>query len=104
MKIIHQLIRLLYPHGSVRTVLRGPLKGARFEVTPGMGATYAWGWEVMNQRFLSQRVRPGAVIYDVGANRGQMALYFSRLVPGLLGQVFSFEPAPRQFLTAGDAT
>lgn len=47
-----------------------------------MGATYAWGWEVMNQRFLSQRVRPGAVIYDVGANRGQMALYFSRLAAG----------------------
>jgi FkbM family methyltransferase len=96
MKIIPQLIRLLYPHGSVRSVLRGPLKGARFEVTPGMGATYAWGWEVMNQRFLSQRVRPGSVIYDVGANRGQMALYFSRLA-GPLGQVFSFEPVPRNF-------
>lgn len=96
MTIINRLIRLLYPHGSVRTVLRGPLKGARFHVSPGMGATYAWGWEVMNQRFLAKRLRPGAVIYDVGANRGQMALYFSRLT-GPQGQVFSFEPVPHNF-------
>lgn len=96
MNLLHHFIRVLYPHGSVRTVLRGPLKGARFEVTPGMGATYAWGWEAMNQRFLSERVKPGAVIYDIGANRGQMALYFSRLA-GPQGKVLSFEPVPRNF-------
>jgi FkbM family methyltransferase len=61
-----------------------------------MGATYAWGVDSMNQSFLVDKVRSGSVVYDVGANRGQMALYFSRLV-GPSGKVFSFEPAPDNF-------
>lgn len=94
--IVRSLIRWLYPHGAVRTVVRGGLKGVRFVVTPGMGATYAWGWDSMNQSFLAQHLRPGSVIYDIGANRGQMALYFSRLA-GPTGKVVSFEPVPQNF-------
>ncbi|HEY1048842.1 MAG TPA: FkbM family methyltransferase [Prosthecobacter sp.] len=77
-------------------MVRGPLKGAQFVVTPGMGATYAWGWDAMNQKFLARHLRPGSVIYDIGANRGQMALYFSRLT-GPTGKVVSFEPVPQNF-------
>jgi FkbM family methyltransferase len=96
MSLKHKLIRLIYPHGSVRTVRRGPISGVHFVVSPGMGATYAWGVDAMNQSFLVEKVKPGSVVYDVGANRGQMALYFSRLV-GPTGKVFSFEPAPDNF-------
>lgn len=96
MSLKHKLVRLLYPHGSERTVRRGPITGARFVVSPGMGATYAWGVDAMNQSFLAEKIKPGSVVYDVGANRGQMALYFSRLV-GPSGKVFSFEPAPDNF-------
>lgn len=97
MSLKQSFIRFLYPHGSVRTVRRGPITGVRFVVSSGMGATYAWGVDAMNQSFLAEKVKPGSVVYDVGANRGQMALYFSRLV-GTSGKVFSFEPAPDNFV------
>lgn len=96
MSLKHKLIRLLYPYGSFRSVIRGPITGTRFVVSPGMGATYAWGVDAMNQSFLKEKVQPGAVVYDIGANRGQMALYFSKLV-GPSGKVLSFEPVPENF-------
>lgn len=41
-------------------------------------------------------VRPGMVVYDIGANVGQSALLFAQLV-GPHGRVISFEPAPKPF-------
>jgi len=94
MKLLQKLVRTVYPHGAVRSVLRGPLRGMRFVVVPGMGATYALGTDSMNWRFLTGRIHEGSVVYDVGANCGQMAMFFSRKV-GLKGQVLSFEPVPQ---------
>lgn len=94
MSFFHRLVRQFYPHGSVRTVLRGPLRGLRFVAMPGMAATYALGLDHLNLPFLSTQVRAGDVIYDVGGNCGQMALYFSR-VTGADGRVYSFEPVPQ---------
>ena len=91
--ILEKIARLLYPHGTVRSVLRGPLRGMRFVVVPGMGATYALGYDCWHHRFLQKRINPGMVVYDVGGNRGQMALFFSRAVSPS-GSVFSFEPVP----------
>jgi FkbM family methyltransferase len=91
--MIDRLIRILYPHGAVRTVLRGPMRGMRFTVVPGMGATYALGVDFLNLASLKTRVKPGMTVWDIGANCGQMALYFSRAV-GQTGKVYSFEPAP----------
>lgn len=91
-----RLIRALYPHGSVRRVLRGPLRGMRFVVQPGMGLSYALGLDVFSFPFLAARIRPGDVIYDIGANCGQMALFFSKAT-GPAGKVVSFEPVPRNF-------
>lgn len=94
MSLVRKLIRKLYPHGEVRTVLRGPVRGMRFVVVPGMGATYALGTDSMNWHFLRKRVREGDVVYDVGANCGQMAMFFSRRI-GAGGNVYSFEPVPQ---------
>jgi FkbM family methyltransferase len=85
-------IRLLYPFGSVRRVWRGPLRGLRYEVGPGIGFTYALGRGYGFERFTG-RLEPGMVVYDIGANRGQMSLFFSRRV-GERGRVFAFEPVP----------
>jgi FkbM family methyltransferase len=87
----HRLARLLYPTDSVRVVYRGPLRGYRYSVGPGMGVSYAWGVETMNWKWFEQHVQPGMTVYDIGANRGQMALMLAHLVgPG--GLVVSFEP------------
>ena len=93
---LSRAIRLLYPHGQVRRVRRGPMRGARFIVTPGMGATYAWGVDTMNFKLLREKIPTGSVVYDVGANCGQMALFFSRIC-GPNGRVISLEPVPENF-------
>ncbi len=93
---LHTFARLIFPRGSVRPVLRGMLKGTRFVVVPGMGMTYALGQDHWNFQFLRSRVKPGCTVYDVGANCGQMALFFSRLV-GPAGRVVCFEPVPQNF-------
>ena len=98
MSLAQTLARKLYPHGAVRTVLRGPLSGTRFVVVPGMAATYALGVDSMNWRFLSKRLHAGDVVYDIGGNCGQMALFFSHGV-GVAGRVYSFEPVPQNAAT-----
>lgn len=89
-------VRLVFPYGSVRRVLTGPVRGARYVVEAGMGLSYAIGFEREQLAFLGARLRPGMTVYDIGANRGQMALFFSRAVGGG-GRVLSFEPAPDTF-------
>lgn len=96
MSLPQRIVRRLYPHGSIRTVLRGPLRGMKFQVINGMGATYALGLDFMNLKFLGLKLRPGMVVYDVGGNCGQMALFFSRMT-GPDGRVVTFEPVPENF-------
>jgi FkbM family methyltransferase len=91
-----RLIRLVYPYGSERRVLRGPARGMRFIVEPGIGFTYAMGTELAAPRYFQRHLRPGMTVFDVGANRGQMTLLFAALV-GPSGRIASFEPAPAEF-------
>jgi FkbM family methyltransferase len=51
----------------------------------------AWGMDNMHLPFLETKIRPGQIIYDVGANCGQMSLFLSRQVRAS-GRVFAFEP------------
>jgi FkbM family methyltransferase len=92
----HQLARLLYPYGSTRRVLRGPAKGMRLVVEPGVGLSYVMGTDASAPRFFSRVITPGMTIFDVGANKGQMALLFAALV-GSEGRVIAIEPAPLEF-------
>jgi FkbM family methyltransferase len=93
--LIHRGVRVAYPYGAIRTVLRGPLRGMCFVVRPAMAFTFAWHapphWD-----WFCHRLAPGMVVYDIGANRGQMALAFARAV-GPRGKVVSFEPVPALF-------
>ena len=89
-------VRWLYPFGSTRRVLRGPSRGKRFVVEPGIGFTYAIGLEAAAPRHFASWIRPGMTVYDLGSNKGQMALLFASLV-GDTGRVLAFEPAPHEF-------
>jgi FkbM family methyltransferase len=93
---LNPVVRTLFPFGAERTVMRGPLRGYKYVVAPGMGATYAFGHEAYGGEVWSRRIRAGMVVYDIGANCGQMSLMFARLV-GERGRVLSFEPAPPQY-------
>jgi len=66
-------------------------RGMRYEVGPGIGATFCLGGEAFHHGFYAQVLRPGMHVWDVGANTGQSLLAFGRLV-GQSGSVNSFEP------------
>ncbi len=91
--VASKLIRWFYPYVSVRTVLLGPLEGFRFVVAPSIGLTFVFGVDSMSWKFMQSKISAGDVVDDIGANRGQMALFFSKIV-GSAGQVFAFELMP----------
>ena len=68
----------------------------QFIVSDGIGVSYAIGADAATPRHFARWVRPGMTVYDVGANKGQMALLFASLV-GPSGRVVAFEPAPDVF-------
>jgi FkbM family methyltransferase len=96
MSISQRLVRIILPYGSKRRVLRGPAKGMQFVVEPGIGFSYVLGTEAAAPRSFARWVRPGGTVYDVGSNKGQMALIFAALV-GPSGRVLAFEPAPAEY-------
>jgi FkbM family methyltransferase len=94
--LTRQVIRSCYPYGSIRRVYRGGARGMRFVVEPGMGFTYAMGAFGGGMNFLERYLRAGMTVFDIGANRGQMTLFFAHRV-GASGKVVAFEPAPQVF-------
>jgi FkbM family methyltransferase len=78
----------------VRTILIGPCRGLRYRIFPGMGLSPIYGgWEEDAQNLMIKHIKPGDVVYDLGANYGIHALLFARLVEQS-GHVFGFEPIP----------
>ncbi len=72
----------------------GPAQGLWLELNPRTGQNYLRGEaELTVQKALAERLSPGMVFYDLGANIGLFTLLAARLV-GDSGKVFSFEPDP----------
>src|SRR5271170_5235092 len=72
----------------------GPAQGLWLELNPRTGQNYLRGEvELAVQRVLAERLRPGMILYDLGANIGLFSLLAARLV-GATGKVVSFEPDP----------
>src|ERR1700722_4730533 len=70
----------------------GPAKGIWLHLNPRTGAHYLRGeGEEATQGALADRLLPGMVFYDVGANVGFFSLLGAKMV-GPSGKVFSFEP------------
>jgi FkbM family methyltransferase len=70
----------------------GPAAGIWMELNPRTGQSYLRGeGEGAVQQVLAERLRPGMIFYDLGANIGLFSLLAARLV-GAAGKVFSFEP------------
>jgi FkbM family methyltransferase len=83
---------LLYPLGSIATILRGPLRGSRYRVNDQSGWAPILGrWEPEAQLLYCRLVARGEVAWDLGADTGIHSLLFSKLV-GDGGAVIAFEP------------
>lgn len=86
--------KTVYPVGAVRTVLWGPCRGMRYRIFPSYGHAYLFGgWERKSMQWMMRYVRPGSVVYDLGANYGMHTLLLAKLA-GPSGRVYAFEPNP----------
>jgi FkbM family methyltransferase len=75
-------------------ILQGPLRGKRWIVGAATHGCWLGSYEYANQRLFSKAIKPGSVVYDVGANVGFYSLLAATLV-GPQGHVVAFEPVPR---------
>lgn len=97
MSLLGRAIRLplrLVPRDAVMRVLSGPLRGRRWIAGAATHGCWLGTYERLAQRVFVEHVRPGSVVYDVGANVGFFTLLASKLV-GPLGRVYAFEPMQR---------
>lgn len=73
-------------------IRRGPLRGRRFMCSMKMERNYWLGiWEADIQSFISSKLGPGDVFYDIGVHKGYFTLIAAQIV-GKDGKVIGFEP------------
>ncbi|HYC87602.1 MAG TPA: FkbM family methyltransferase [Thermoanaerobaculia bacterium] len=92
--MLSRLIRLplrLIPKRAVLPVLSGPLRGRRWIAGAATHGCWLGTYERDAQRVFARCLRPGDVVYDVGANAG----FFTLLAAKLAKEVYAFEPLPR---------
>lgn len=92
-RLVRAPLRLV-PPGAVVRILRGPLRGKRWVAGAGPDGCWLGSYERANQSLAQDLVRPGDVVYDLGANVGYFTLLFSELAGGD-GRVVAYEPLPR---------
>jgi FkbM family methyltransferase len=88
--MLKQPLRVV-PRGMVMRILTGRLAGAKWIAGAGIHRCWLGTYEIEKQRALEAFVKPGMVVFDIGAHAGFYSLFFSRLV-GRAGCVWSFEP------------
>src|SRR5215213_8166416 len=97
MSFLGRAIRLplrLVPRDAVLRVLSGPLLGRKWIAGAATNGCWLGMYERFAQRIFVEHVRPGSVVYDVGANAGFFTLLASKLA-GPSGRVYAFEPMER---------
>lgn len=75
-------------------ILRGQLRGKQWIVGSGRHGCWLGTYEYDNQRVFEEWIKPGNVVFDIGAHVGFFTLLASSLVDET-GKVFAFEPLPR---------
>jgi FkbM family methyltransferase len=85
------------PAGMVVPILQGPLRGKKWIVGSSTHGCWLGSYEYGKQKAFIDEVKPGQIVYDIGANVGFYTLLSSLLV-GATGHVVAFEPLPRNLV------
>ena len=96
-RLLANLIRLplgLMSPDSVVRIRTGELHGWRWIAGSSTNGCWLGTYERHMQRLFREHIRPGATVFDVGANAGFFTLLASKLA-GDSGRVYAFEPLPR---------
>lgn len=89
------IVSLLGGGPSPRQIVAGLGRGLRLNIDPAEDLGVLIGVrERPLQKTLRRHLRPGGVVFDIGANIGLFTLMASRLV-GPTGRVYAFEPVPQ---------
>ncbi len=94
---IGKLLRLplkLIPENTVLPIMQGALKGRKWIKGSSINGCWLGTYEFDKQQLFQKYVKPGMVIYDVGANAGFYTL-LSSILTGERGKVLAFEPVPQ---------
>ena len=75
-------------------ILGGPLRGWRWIPAAASHGCWLGTFERAEQDVFARTIRPGDVVYDLGANVGFYTLLAAKLA-GPTGRVVAFEPVPR---------
>ena len=81
----------LIPRNQILKVRGGVNKGARWLAGSSIHGCWLGTYERDKQDLVEKLVRPGMVVWDIGANAGFYSIAFSKLV-GARGAVYAFEP------------
>ncbi len=95
-KLLRWPLRLIPKNSQVR-ILQGSLRGKKWIAGSSNHGCWLGSYELSKQKAFSEALRPGHIVYDLGANVGFYSLLASVMV-GPQGKVFSFEPAPRNLV------
>ena len=91
-KILRFPLKLI-PDKTVLPILQGTLKGNKWIKGSSINGCWLGTYELDKQVLFSKYIKPGNIVYDVGANAGFYSLLSSLLVSET-GKVYSFEPLP----------
>jgi FkbM family methyltransferase len=94
---IGRLLRLplrLIPKNAVMPILQGALRGKKWVVGSGEHGYWLGSYEMNKRLAFENTVKPGSVVYDIGANVGYFTL-LAAVLAGEMGKVYAFEPLPR---------
>ncbi len=96
-RLLGKIARLplkMIPKKAVLPILQGPGRGLKWIVGSYNHGCWLGSYEYEKQVVIPGLVKPGDVVYDVGAHVGYFTIIFAKLV-GPAGQVAAFEPFPQ---------
>lgn len=98
-RVLGRLLRLplrIIPRNAVLPIIQGPGSGLRWIAGSYTHGCWLGSYEFEKQQVLPSLIKPGDVVYDIGAHVGYFTIICAKLV-GPAGQVVAFEPFPENY-------